>query len=447
MATDAHRIIRARQRSRSALRSFATPLAPSLTEVGIDRMVIKVKGTWSCSTPDDYLDLVATGHPDIDWFCAPSRSPSKVAFKSRTPARSTISEMHVTVSRRWGGPGGTIAADVKCNPTRTLAHLLTAYTDRELFAEIIDRLSPIDFFARSEVVPLSLDGGDNWIADVDAARAALGNDIFGAFLPIFARNIRSLVMQMVAPTYGAVEPSLGAIVANGVEVRMDWSHASSPQIESYFERFHSQARTIIRSAAQTVLAGLDNASVRHHLDQTSFERSGDLFTIATPLPGKRQLVLYAKARDRIRFEVRKYKGGGRYTSTPDDAGDRLLIIMNSERRALLERPWATVGDFLLERDKPVIADLHRLILLTLGACASRQVDPRPVVEALLTDGGLVRTGTNKRLLDELCQIGVLERISLWQRGQRGPRRYMLTADFRAAYDAMLAGFSREMDDC
>lgn len=65
-----HRIVRARQRSRSYLHSFAVPLTPSPQEVGIDRVKLTVRGTWECHPRGacDYLGTVGTFHPTLDWF-------------------------------------------------------------------------------------------------------------------------------------------------------------------------------------------------------------------------------------------------------------------------------------------------------------------------------------------------------------------------------------------
>lgn len=449
-------MVRARQRSRTALRSFAVPLRPAEAEVGIDRMRIKVNGTWRCHSgrAEEYLDAVASFHPTLDWF-SPSKSVDRGVLKTRPHAQATVSIHRLEVKRRDRG-GGTIGAVIDCNPTRTLAHLLVAHGHHAAFVNAIAALEVGRFFAAVEGVPRGLDGNDNVIADYDVAAAVLGPDPFAAFLPVFADQLQRLVMHLLAPYAGAEaataldHPDIvmggdqGPSDAASVTIRMRWGQASVPQVETYFERFHAVAPAVVRGAGHAVLTGLDEAIVHAHIDRQSFGRSADAFSIMARMQDKRELAIYAKLHDRIRFEVRKKRGFTRYPSS--DASNRLIVMMNAERALLPGRNWASVGRLFEEPDTPYFPDLLALIDHVSNACAPSAVEAKSIVRALLTDGGIQRHQSNARVIDQLVRLGVLQRVMIRHRAGPAPHRYSLTADYRAMHERLLTMFASYDDE-
>lgn len=414
-------------------------------------MRIKVTGRWRQLHPSstNYLGIVATASPDLDWFMQPSVTADRVVLESRKRVRATITSLRLEVREHVSRGHGTIAISLAANPTRTLAHLLPRFEPGMDFVGFIDRLSPAEFFSVVSDVRLSRDGNDNWIADPDLAFSALGRDPFSSFLPIYARRLVLLTLQLVAPTLGdehaATEDGAHLVIENEeIEMRLAWGEAKAPQIESYFERFHSQPLGALRAAAQSALAGLDRVVVRPEVANASFEREQASFRILTPLPDNRDLAIYAKADDRIRFEVRKRRSAGRYSQS--GAASRLITMMNDERAALLLQNWSSAGSLFDEGSEPHFPDLLTMIDSVNMACRAASQALGPCLLALLADGGIVGDGTNEPLIRELKRMGIVERLHLRRRDQSLPRRYVLASPYRDVQEHLLTAFADRRAD-
>lgn len=459
-------IIRAPQRSRTALRSFSVPLEPLLGEIGIDRWPIRVSGRWRrvppAQTSSEYREDVATTDPELSWFGPPRGHPGWMRIELRDDAPSTLGRLRVSLSNGEGAEG-QILVSATCNPTRTLAHLIERFATHD-FDVTVAGLTPQQFFAAaSDGVLTSLSGNDNWLPDADAVREALGPDPFGSFLPIFVQQFQSFVMGVVAPSAedAPVADVGGALTAtnHGVLVRVEWGRATSPQIETYFERFHGQARGLVRSAAQSFLTALDKVEVAQHSSGVGVERSqssvgvavrepsavgaADAFSIRTELAQGRRLRVYAKWHDRIRFEIERHGRADYGAADTQRPPDRLMHIAASERRHTITGcRWSVVGDLVNECPAPLIGDLVRLISLVSQCCAHEGVDAEPIVSALLLDGGLVpgpSIGASSSLVDRLRRCGVIARVSIRGRDVRAsPGRFALTGDYRAVQRAVLS---------
>lgn len=439
--------VRVRQRSRNSLRAFTDPLVPSFDETGIDRLQVRVKGV--CRSMDrgssarDYRSLVATNHPDIDWVGTPQTYRNETKVVTRKAIAATIG--FELVARERDERHVAIAIDYACNPTRTLAHLLHRYRDIDEIDRVVGEISAVDFFAETPGVPLSLDHQTNWLADPDLAHRAFGCDVFTTFLPIYVRQLRALSSQLVSPDfYGSVaeEGADDVIRSDAYEVRLDWGSAAAPQSETYFERHHGSAQAVVRSAAQNVLTKLDHATVRHHLFETGFERRGDLFSMRCRLPNERELSIYAKDRNRLRFEVSRKKAGRYPAPVQPGSSGRLLAILASERETLLTAlRWRVAGELLSEHSLPVVGDLVSLVTLTASACDESGASLRATMSALVADGGISETESNTALIAFLVRSGVIERTTLRRRDHGTPKRFALRGAYIAAFEAILDALS------
>lgn len=347
---------------------------------------------------------------------------------------------------------GTVKATIDCNPSRTLTHLLAAHGEHEMFADMIRDLNTGDFFAEVDGVLRGLDGNDNVIADHDTAVARLGRDPFGAFLPTFSAQLQNFVMHLLAPTFGAErflrvegaelvmsDAAAPGTEPSGVTVRVRWGQALLPQFEAYFERHHATALAMVRAAAHAALAGLDRVIVTTHPGGPSVERAADAVTVKARVPGDRELAVYAKLPDRIRFEVRKRKGTSRYPAA--DASTRLLTMLQAARAELLTQNWRDVERLFVEPDLPYFPDFLRFTDLVTGACLAASVSPGDMLRSLLVDGGISSNATNQSVIDLLVRRGVLQRITLRHRAGPPPHRYSLTPDFRTMQERLLAAFA------
>ena len=442
--------VRARQRSRTALRAFSEDLQPLLQEISIDKVRLKFVGQWTTrASAADYKSYLAVPNPDVLWLKAPEQSVDRVKLKSLVRPHSTISGLEITIGG-FTGSRGKISAIVQCNPTRTLAHLLQRFPDEGDFPQLISALSAPDFFAPHEVaLAESLDGNDNWIEDMDRLIAALGADPFSAFLPIFVIKLFDLILHLVSPdqeTSPTVDGCDFVYRSDASEIRLNGDIASIVSIETYFERHHSRAAAIVKTMAHRMLASLDQASVSYHPERVTLERRDILLSVVTALPNDRKLGVYAKAPNRLRFEVRR-PGRGRYPNQPRSGPcDRLLGRMNFERGFTLTAcRWLALGRLFTETPSPTIGDFTHLVSEVSSACISNNCDPRPIFQTLLRDGGLTLgpddSANFAALLKDLQKRGILNRVTLRKRDRpSAKRRIGLSYDQATVFQRALEAF-------
>lgn len=420
---------------------------PSFDETGIDRLQVRVKGVCRASAQGasarEYRLLLATAHPDLDWLRTPATSFRETKVGTRTSISATIG--FEVLARDTDGQHVALTINHACNPTRTLAHLLHRFRGVDDIAGRLAQIGPVDFFTSDDGLPLSLDHQTNWLSDIDLAHQAFGADIFSGFLPIYVEQLRALTVLIVSPDMlcEAVEDGGEDVLrSDAYEVRLDWRHASAPQCETYFERHHGSAQSVVRAAAQNVLTKLDHATVRHHLYEAGFERRGDLFSMRCKLPQNRDLSIYAKDRRRLRFEVKRNKSGRYPTTVHPGSSGRLLTILTSERDGLLGAlQWRVVGDLLAEHGVPLVGDLTSLATLTATACATSGANFGEVLTSLISDGGISETENNTQLIANLADSGVIERVTLRLRDHPLPKRRALRGPYLAAFEAVLDALS------
>jgi hypothetical protein len=392
---------------------------------------------------ETYFEALSVSHL-VDWFAVPRSHPDHLTFAMRKEARSTLGPLKIRVDGRRATHGKIFVSSNGLNPTRTLSHLLADIGGNESFLRVIAELHPLYFFAAtSNPVPYAYgEITDNWLNDPVQVQRCLGRDPFGSFLPIYVSQLQALVNMLVAPSDTSPIISQGGntlISEHGVRVQLRWSEVRVPQIETYFERHHQQAVGSVGTAALVALGGLDRVDVRRHVQHTSdwAERRDDCLTISTPLNETYRLVIYAKSRTRIRFEVRRLRKGD-YTSLPEHEGqaNKLLSIINLQRRYLLTAArWDRIGAMFDEPSTPSIGDLTRLCGLVARACLDYDADVQVILTRLLEHGDLCPSrsdGYPAGLITELCALGVLHRVSVGRRDhQRSTKRYTLAPDFRS----------------
>lgn len=458
------RVVRARQRSRTALPSFTIPLNPLVHQIGVDRMQVGAHGSWRFERPSinltgiadaEYAEAIISQVNDWGWFRKPERPNNKVIVKTLANQGSLLKSTRI----EWDGFGkceGNIRISLTCNPTETMANRLASILfDRvdinpSTFLSNLAGMSPRSFFTRHGVTP-SLGDRENWLPDYNLAVELLGFDPFGAFMPIFFKQLMGLVTQLVAPVEQGV-----LVVNDGTSQRfnmgrvsgvLQWGKTSVPQIETYVERFHRTATVAVTSAAQSMLSSLDETRVRRHLHRISFEREIDLLSIRAELPSARDLSIYAKSHDRIRLEVSRPKRGRYHPQILQAPIDRLMQIFRSEREDFLTCcDWDAVASFFAEPELPWMGDLIDMIAAISDVCADNSVSIRPVILAMLGDGG----GAIKRdskvpsaVFDQLQARGIIERITLRNRDKSGARRITLQPLYQETFRVLLEAFETE----
>lgn len=450
--TDRSPFIRARQRNRAAsLVGFSANLMPMLGQVGIDKLEMSVAGDWvSHSGTGDAMFRSRLTLPEVQWFNAPQRSPQHMLVSmSRNRNGSTISECKVRISstRHERGP---IHISLSVNPTRTLAHLLARFGNElsptELWEEI-SRLSPVAFFAKAEAgrISPSLDGSDNWLPATRYVRDRLGDDPWERFLPIFCDRLRRFcnALLMEAPVDPANEPTNRMPSPSG-DVSLHWGAVRIASVEAYFERYHRQAISTVRRGGNALLAADHSIDFwRYVPEASSFHRENARFSISMKLTEKLRLAIYAKLRDRLRFEIRR-KGKGDYSAlgSPTDGNMRLLDILQQERRILIGAVrWDAIGELLAGPDHPQIADIETLIEQVCASCGQDANLAAETLNSLLFDGALVEADAPPAIIEDLQKRGIVERrLTRVKDRNRRARRFSLTAPYLDVHLAMIDQF-------
>ena len=118
-------IVRARERSSTALPAFTTTLNPTFQQTAVDRLQITLAGTWrtvpgagaEATSASEYKELLGTYPAEFEWFRAPENNRSNVKIATRATPNATLSLVEVNVTG-WPGSSGTIKCKIHGNPTR-----------------------------------------------------------------------------------------------------------------------------------------------------------------------------------------------------------------------------------------------------------------------------------------------------------------------------------------
>jgi hypothetical protein len=440
-------IVRARQRDRrGTLAGFDRNLAPTDLEWAVDRIIIQVDGHWESATSGTEFFESRLSDPALEnWFRAPSHGSYNIEVQSRSPRRSTLGDVKL-VAKNVARSSGAIAIEISANPTRTLASLMARYPPTADFLADLADLPSAEFFAiaSEDVMPRSLDNDDNWLPDPSLARAIIGHDAFGAFLPVYVRQLQRVLLLLLCetPGEGSEDGADQVFRASTGRVRLRWGMVRVPQIESYFERFHSRAIEAVRTAGMALLTGDHSSTVRRYARQLDLERDADCFRINMRVSGTRKLVVYAKRQDRIRFEVRR-DGRGRYNPTqPRNTTERLLSIIGEEKAAASRLNWHEIGELFDDPDTPILGDLIELICATISACGLPDGEVRPLLHRLLIDGGLsvgLSPALPRGFLRRLRAAGVIREVKPRPHDlPNSPERYSLTPHYRDVRERLVA---------
>lgn len=468
----ARRVVRARQRDRaSSLPGFDRSFPPQPGEWGIDRLMLSVSGGWRTTLNDgrEYFRQRLTDREPFRWFTPPVERQGSVSVQTVQSPPVTISRLAVRATGCMAQQG-RLSVDITANPTRTLASLLARYGDVPEFRARIFAADAFDFFAvlaPEERLPPSLDGGDNYLPERPAARAALGPDPFVTFMPIYLAQLRDLIGRVLSehPREMHFEHHEQVFATQQGSIRLDWSNASVPQIESYFERFHRRARAAVRSAGAAIIDGDPDSVVQLYPVRDvrpGLERNGDQFAVSSSihlgLDSRHDLAVYAKTDTRVRFEVRRPRRGV-YRNVPISESvaamgpldTRLLHIMFDVERHDAQRlvRWEDLFRAFDEPDSPGIGDLTAMIEEIGRATEGAPEIFRRVLNGLVVDGGIsVGTDTSplRTAINRLVKTGLLERSRIRSRRPTAQlERYRLTPEYRALHQRLTAALQAEPD--
>jgi hypothetical protein len=459
--TEVHSLPPARERNRDGVRQLDWNRSPEAGEALIDRMSIKVRATVEGDTNDSIRDYAALLNPGGGFgvldgsrllFGAGHWRGDK--FVQPVVIGTSVSSGSLEIYKDRARPAAGINIKLTLNPTRTLAHLLARHR-REDFRNL-----PSDhFFGLAPRVPaqsVTLDGGDNMLADFDqvggpAYLARVRH--FSSFFAEYEVALKRLIAAHLCPVEQGYAYDLDGgdfvAVSDRYRVRIQWGRVGLLQCEVYWERAHDSALAFVRRLANQALGAARTVTINTYgfVGRPSLEREGAATSVLLPLASQSPIALatYAKAQNRVRFEVRYL------ADMPQDVRDaaagqtRLSGLIDAVRTDAVRRlPWRGLGLLMAEREVPdplAVVDLAEGVRLATEGHAGLF---RPVLESLVLTGGVTDGGERgaipSSVVNALVRRGIVERVRLRRREDRvSGRRYRLTGRFDGVASPMTLG--------
>lgn len=442
-----NRTIQPRHRARDgSLLGFMRELNPAEFEWMVDKVSIKVNGSWQARAAETFF-RDQLGIPAVDWFTRPTLESGNLVISTNARGNSTIGDLKLAV-RNLTKTAGDIKLTIQCNPTRTLAHIMAEAPAPPDLTEYLASLDVFDFFASAapSSIAESRDRETNWLSAPQNLRNQLTGNIADIFLPIFFEKLRVLVGRLLGVTSIDDGTDQVMVYTSGETVRVAWGQAMVPQVETYFERYHSSAVLAVRRASMKILDADHTNTVTMYSEAAQFERRQDSFKLVIPIMVPRKLVIYAKTDTRVRFEVRRDKKG-RYGDLPVAAvpSDRLLNIIAHERsEASRVCNWPDVGSLFDDADSPSFTQLVDFLATVASVCTGTDASIDKVVRLLLTEGSLsepAQTTTLAATMAALESAGVVARLKVRRRDLRNTMpRYALAEQHHDLRERLLAIF-------
>jgi hypothetical protein len=432
----------ARKRYRHGIKNFDVDV-PQPREALLDRVELRLRGTLVSPCEDGFArfaERVSEGSA-MPLFGKMQRRGGR--WEASVVGGSTISSGRLTIHHK--GPDAWLDLTLVVNPTRTLAHLL----DRFRFEEF-ERLDATTFFSRSPM-PSSpnrtLDGRDNMVSDF----LTFSGSVHSTFLQRVARYlekferalVRYVVDELCPPEYQCeVVARDGMVITSNdtVQLTLDWGGLTVSQCEVCWERHDPAALERVDSLAAAVLTAARSATVGTHglRDGSSVDRNLGALSVKMPIvPDRIALAVYAKALDRLRFEVR-------YSSNlPDEVGARLpqpprrltdwFDAIRDE--AATRVPWGNLQQLLVPAEDANIDVLAEFLDAIADVTSKARPKRRSLLRQLLRHGAVSATNRDgdapSTLLERLADRGILQHARLVGRDAKRGRRYCLTDRYRA----------------
>lgn len=386
-----NRTIQPRHRARDgSLLGFSRELNPAEFEWMVDKLCLVVNGSWAAVNAEP-LFREQLSVPSVDWFTSPTLEGGNLTVSTFKRERSSLGYLKLTIIKPTASVGN-IKLTIDGNPTRTLAHILAV---APLGVDVVDYIRDLDalsFFALAPASDMtnSLDGNTNWLSAPSRVHAMLHGSFGDIFVPIYLQKLKTLVGCLLGVNSWDEGTDQVLDCGLGGSARIAWGQVMVPQIESYFERHHSNAVSAVRTASMKILSADHRNTVTLYDGNPQFEREDDCFKISIPIMVPRKLVIYAKTKSRIRFEVRRDKSG-RYGQMPESLSpmDRLQNIINIERReAARVCNWTEIGALFDEADMPSFSQLTEFLATVASICDETSASIEKVIHSLLIDGSI-----------------------------------------------------------
>ncbi len=436
----------ARERNRYGIRTFDGKNPPSAREALLDRVELRVRGAirgQHTDFLDRFVERVSAGGSTPPLFGRAHRRGAR--WEASCLSGSTISSGKLVVNQRemeaW------VDLTLVVNPTRTLAHLL----DRYDFDEIAG-LDPSVFFDRlrePSAANRTLDRRDNMVSDY----AAFSGSVHATFLQRVATYLehfeealkRRIIEELCPPEFGyLLYEANGSLIGrrDDLILTLEWSDLTLSQCEVCWERHDVAAVEKMHFWADQAFRAARSLTISAHelVPGTSIGRELGALSVKVPIVSDRiTLAVYAKAVDRLRFEVRFNK------DLPEELRHRLpgasRTLMNwfdaVREEAALRVPWGGVLDLMSPPPpKPNVSALVELLEAVADVTDKAKSKRSALLHLLLEQGAVTATNRNgnapSALLERLAARGVIEHIRLIGKDAKIGRRYRLAPRLASA---------------
>lgn len=441
----------ARERNRQGIRAYGENTSGEATDALIDRAQFTVTGTLAAKSPDAVHRFAeAIGSGEAVRLFGPVR-PQGRRWTAKSNDTTTISHAELTI---WDLPErGGFKLTVAVNPIRTLGHILDSYT----FGDI-EGLTPYEFFAKRpepRAAAITLDGNDNMVADYLAFSGTLPATYVqrvATYLDLFERAlVQRLLVELCPPDRGYTLRTDGdawLAESDDLTVRLEWGALTVSQCEVCWERRDEQTLARVHALADDMLLSARSVEVPIFTRPSrkrpiSVERELGAIAVRIPLPGDVTVVVYAKSRDRLRFEVRYSKNlPDMVRSKMQSSGRTLVQWFNAIREHAASRlRWSDLHQRLQPQHVLTVDALTELTLAVADAATGKRKPKRnAIIRELLLHGAITATSSDGEapfgILDRLARRGVLEHVPLLSRDAKIGRRFRLSARYTGLATAL-----------
>lgn len=434
----------ARERHREGIRAYEENISGTAIDALIDRAQINVTGTLIPKNPDAvrrFAEALGTG--GAGRLFGPARQEGN-RWVGKSNKTTTISRAELTT---WDHPvQPRFKLVVTVNPIRTLSHILDAHHFNEIAG-----LSPEEFFAKrrqARAASLALDGQDNMVTDFLAFSGTVHSTYVqrvATYLNLFERAlIRRMLDELCPSDRGFVRRTDGEtwLAENDdLLVRLEWGALTVSQCEVCWERKDNQALERVHALADDMLLSARSVEVPIFSQPSrkrpiSVQRELGAIAVRIPLPGEVTIVVYAKARDRLRFEVRYIKDLPDLVRNHLPQGGRTLVQWFDAIRehAASRLPWAELHQRLQPPQDFTVEILAELTLAVADVARGKQKSKRDaLIRQLLLHGAITATTSDGDapvgMLDRLARRGILEHVRLVGKDAKTGRRFRLAERF------------------
>lgn len=455
--------VRPGQRDRDGLLGLDARNPPSLGDVMLDKIVVRVPGTFtvrdSHGDAGTMLDLLkeifqASSASAPLWGAPKGKTPKAFSVELAQPDDWTLNaKLTASLSR----PAVDLGLRLGVNPTRTLRHLMPEMRERSDPIEYLNGLHPRDFFAkRGPLQQLQTpNGNDNAIVSYAEVRGLLGETFPATFIGIFDGQLRRWATEAIAPaSHGFVSRQTNnAIVSQteASELELRWPYLTVSSAETYFERRHADAAALLSRVTQKIEATHVGAMWRRYGQNELGGRLPGTEVVGLDLTKTVQFKCYAKTGSRVRIETSynsAIRNALRRTQATPSMQEFETLCEALRRDTLARCRWEEFCDLCAEPRRSTLREAAALLSTIVEAALAEDAEPAALIATLLSTGGSDATvageGLTPSLARRLTQAGVLSSTNLRRRNRPGAQvRYGLAPDWLDVADRLQSVFAAE----